>query len=95
MRREGEQRRRARSDGCADHLIPRQIFFGANSVDSLAQATDWRKHSLGIMALLQARTPAAHLSGNAHLVFVDFRLSIVRISASPPLRPAQSCHRGC
>ncbi len=64
-----------------------QIFFNNNSEDGLAQAHGWLEHSSGAMALLMARSPRGHMSGNAHTIFTDFRASVVRLSRPCCLPP--------
>lgn len=46
--------------------------------DRTARAISWREHNMGVLALLLARGPEAHITGYGHQMFVDFRLPLVR-----------------
>ncbi len=66
-------------------------MFSVTNVDGdkLAQAQGWNHHNAGVLALLQVRTPEAHISGDGHQMFVDGRLPLV----SNYLRPLSVCMR--
>lgn len=52
-----------------DHVVY-QLFFG--------KAPDWRAHIEGQLALFLARGPESFVSGQAHQLYVDGRILIVR-----------------
>ena len=43
----------------------------------LSQARSWHGHAIGEMALVQQRSPAAHIQGFAHRLFVNSRIHLV------------------
>lgn len=45
--------------------------------DRMARTVGWKQHNLGVLALLQARGPEAHVRGDGHQMFVDCRLPLV------------------
>jgi hypothetical protein len=56
-----------------------QMFFSDRyEEDRRARARGWKEHNAGVLALLRARGPEAHISGHGHQMFVDCRLALVR-----------------
>jgi hypothetical protein len=51
-------------------LTDKQAYQGAGS--------NWERHALGILEVLQVRGPAAHQRGLAHAMFLDARFQGVR-----------------
>ncbi|KAF2194589.1 hypothetical protein K469DRAFT_617173 [Zopfia rhizophila CBS 207.26] len=72
-----KHKQRATSDALL--TVPRlmglfEILFGADPDLSL-QARSWRSHAEGELAMMKARKPGMHMSGAAHRLFVDGRMS--------------------
>ncbi|EFX02891.1 fungal transcriptional regulatory protein [Grosmannia clavigera kw1407] len=75
------QPQKARSDTVFSALrlmIVFSMFFPDRyEGDRTARVVGWREHNLGVLALLQARGPEAHVMGDGHQMFVDCRLPLI------------------
>ncbi|KAK2787586.1 hypothetical protein FQN53_005036 [Emmonsiellopsis sp. PD_33] len=60
-------------------LVEGQIFFGQDDQDRIAQASNWRNHVNGELAVVASQPPETYVSGYLHQLFVDGRLHLVRI----------------
>ena len=73
---------KARSDSVFSALrlmIVFSMFFSDRyEEDRKARARGWKEHNAGVLALLRARGPEAHMHGHGHQMFVDCRLALVR-----------------
>ncbi|ERT01896.1 hypothetical protein HMPREF1624_00191 [Sporothrix schenckii ATCC 58251] len=88
---------KARSDSVFSTLrlmIVFSMFFSDRyEEDRRARARGWKEHNAGVLALLRARGPEAHISGHGHQMFVDCRLALIvaamRIRKRSPLNSHQ------
>ncbi|CAK7219317.1 hypothetical protein SBRCBS47491_003806 [Sporothrix bragantina] len=73
--------KKARSDGVFSALrlmIVFSMFFSDRyEEDRRARARGWKEHNAGVLALLRARGPEAHMAGHGHQMFVDCRLALI------------------
>lgn len=59
-------------------MIVFSMFFSDRyEEDRKARARGWKQHNAGVLALLRARGPEAHIHGHGHQMFVDCRLALV------------------
>ncbi|KAL1903344.1 hypothetical protein Sste5346_000630 [Sporothrix stenoceras] len=69
------------------------FFSDRYEEDRRARARGWKEHNAGVLALLRARGPEAHISGHGHQMFVDCRLALIvaaiRIRKRSPLNSHQ------
>ena len=56
-----------------------QLLYGAETQSQavLSQARSWHGHAIGELALIQQRSPALHIEGFAHRLFVNSRIHLV------------------
>jgi hypothetical protein len=60
--------------------IPRSQAFSQQGDGQIADSPqDWQRHHGGELALFIARTPVAHVDGDAHHVFADERVEMVSL----------------
>ncbi|KAK2787101.1 hypothetical protein FQN52_007367 [Onygenales sp. PD_12] len=57
-------------------LYEGQIFFGQDDQDRIAQASNWRNHVNGELAVVASQPPETYVSGYLHQLFVDGRLHL-------------------
>ncbi|KAK2795132.1 hypothetical protein FQN51_000551 [Onygenales sp. PD_10] len=53
-----------------------EIFFGQDDQDRIAQASNWRNHVNGELAVVASQPPETYVSGYLHQLFVDGRLHL-------------------
>ncbi|EPE10372.1 fungal transcriptional regulatory protein [Ophiostoma piceae UAMH 11346] len=88
---------KARSDSVFSALrlmIVFSMFFSDRyEEDRKARARGWKEHNAGVLALLRARGPEAHMHGHGHQMFVDCRLALIitsiRLRKKSPLNSHQ------
>lgn len=63
-------------------LMCTQLFFGHDVQQDLAQVGAWTAHNSGELSLVVGGDPSLYSRGEAHRVFVDGRVHLVRVADS-------------